>query len=246
MRHARCPTHGSCALARELEATMSRTEPTSSERTLGELATAYPGAAKVFHRYGLDFCCGGEQSLAQACVADGLDPEEVMHEVEILAANASDEVRWDSRPLDELVEHILERYHAPLRTELPRLVELASKVERVHADKPERPAGLADLLAEMQSAVEGHLAKEEQILFPLIVAGHGRRAYMPVQVMIKEHEDHGQNLRRVRELTNDLQLPEHACASWRELYRSLEELERELMDHIHLENNILFPRALAA
>jgi len=105
--------------------------------------------------------------------------------------------------------------------------------------------GLADLLTEVRTAVESHLAKEEQILFPLIVAGRGRTAHMPVQVMMQEHEDHGQNLRRIREITSDLTVPEHACASWRELYRALGELEVELMDHIHLENNILFPRVLA-
>jgi regulator of cell morphogenesis and NO signaling len=98
---------------------------------------------------------------------------------------------------------------------------------------------------DIRTAVESHLGKEEQILFPLILAGRGQNARMPVQMMIQEHEDHGRNLHRIRELTNNLQLPDYACASWRELYRALAELEVELMDHIHLENNILFPRALA-
>jgi regulator of cell morphogenesis and NO signaling len=129
--------------------------------------------------------------------------------------------------------------------ELPRLIYLAGKVEDAHAGKPECPQGLRDLLEEIQTAVESHLAKEEQILFPLILAGRGRNAHMPVNVMIQEHEDHGQNLQRIRTITRNLELPESACATWRELYRSLGQLEIELMDHIHLENNILFPRALA-
>jgi regulator of cell morphogenesis and NO signaling len=124
-------------------------------------------------------------------------------------------------------------------------VELAGQVERAHVDKPDCPRGLSDLLADVQAAVESHLSKEEKILFPLILAGRGQTAHMPVQAMIHEHEDHGQNLIRIRKLTKDLKLPEYACASWRELYRALGELEVELMDHIHLENNILFPRALA-
>jgi regulator of cell morphogenesis and NO signaling len=95
-----------------------------------------------------------------------------------------------------------------------------------------------------RAAVDSHLAKEEQILFPLILSGRGKTAHMPVQVMMQEHEDHGQNLQRIRELTSNLQIPDYACASWRELYRSLAQLEVELMDHIHLENNILFPRVL--
>jgi regulator of cell morphogenesis and NO signaling len=214
-------------------------------QTLGELAAAIPAAARVFHRYGLDFCCGGRQSLEQACAAERLDAEAVLREIEASAASEPEETRWDRRPIEELIHHILDRYHAPLKTEIPRLVDLARKVEEVHADKPECPAGLADLLAEVRAAVESHLAKEEQILFPLILAGRGQTAHMPVQVMMQEHEDHGRNLQRIRELTHDLQIPEYACASWRELYRSLAQLEVELMDHIHLENNILFPRALA-
>jgi regulator of cell morphogenesis and NO signaling len=217
----------------------------STEQTLGELVTAIPAAARVFHRYGLDFCCGGKQSLEEACAAERLDPEAVIQEIETTAASGQEEVRWGQRPLEELIQHILDRYHAPLKTEIPRLIDLARKVEDVHGDKPDCPAGLADLLTEVRAAVESHLAKEEQILFPLILSGRGQMAHMPVQVMMQEHEDHGQNLRRIRELTNDLQIPDYACASWRELYRSLAQLEVELMDHISLENNILFPRALA-
>jgi regulator of cell morphogenesis and NO signaling len=155
------------------------------------------------------------------------------------------EIRWAERPLDELIWHVLDRYHAPLRREIPRLIELSRLVERVHADRPDRPPGLADLLEEVHQAVEGHLAKEEKILFPLILAGRGQMAHMPVQVMVQEHEDHGQSLRRIRGLTKGFRPPEDACASWCELYRALARFEVELMDHIDLENNILFPRALA-
>ncbi len=216
----------------------------TNEQTLGALVAERPAAARVLHRYGLDYCCGGEQSLSQACSADGVDPEAVLREIEEIGAEEPARVRWDRQPLEALVAHILERYHAPLRSELPRLIELAGKVESVHAERPDRPKGLADFLMEVRSSVESHLAKEEQILFPLIVSGRGALAHMPVQVMTREHEDHGRSLRRIRELTNDLELPEGACASWRELYRALTQLEVDLMDHIHLENNVLFPRAL--
>ena len=216
----------------------------TTHQSLGDLVTANPAAARVFHRHGLDYCRGGSQSLAQACAAEGLDAQVILRELEATASSEAVVARWDQRPINELIQHILDRYHAPLRAELPRIVALARQVARVHADKPDRPAELADLLSDVQAAVESHLAKEEQILFPLILSGRGHSAHMPVQVMLQEHEDHGKNLRRIRELTNDLQLPPDACASWRELYRSLAELEVELMDHIHLENNILFPRAL--
>jgi len=216
------------------------------ETSLGELAATYPPAAKVFHQHGLDFCCGGKQSLEHACVAKGVDAHAVLREIEAAGLKTDREVRWDRQPLDALIQHILTRYHTPLKTELLRIVAMAAKVDRVHADKPDCPTGLAELMVEVHNAVESHLQKEELILFPLILAGRGNLAHSPVQVMNQEHDDHGANLRRIRELTNDHQPPEYACGTWRELYRSLSELEVELMDHIHLENNILFPRALAS
>lgn len=217
----------------------------TTEQTLGDLVTASPSAAKVFQRHDLDYCCGGKVTLAQACAAKGLDSEAVLREVDAAArTQAEGEGLWGDRPLRELVQHILDRYHARLWSELPGLVELARRVERVHADKPSCPRGLAALLAEVREAVESHLTKEEKILFPLIVSGRGALATMPVQVMVQEHEDHGANLRRIRELTRHFKAPREACASWRELYRALAELEVELMDHIHLENSILFPRTL--
>jgi regulator of cell morphogenesis and NO signaling len=152
---------------------------------------------------------------------------------------------WDERPLPDLIQHILDRYHAPLRADLPRLIQLARDVEQVNAQRSDGPVGLADLLVEVREAVESHLAKEEQILFPLILAGRGPMAHMPVQVMVQEHHDHGQNLRRIREITDDLRVPADAGASWRDLYRALGDLESDLLDHISLENDVLFPRALA-
>jgi len=225
--------------------TIRRSVIKTTEQTLGDLVAAFPAAARIFHRYGIDYCCGGNQSLRQACAAKDIDAEAVFREVEAAQAKEKDDIRWDQRSIEELVQHIIDRYHGPLRTELPRLIELASFVERAHADKPDRPEGLKDLLIGVRAAVESHLVKEEEILFPFILAGGGPTAHMPVQVMVREHEDHGKNLRRIRELTGDLTVPEHACATWRELYRSLGEFEVELMEHIHLENNILFPRALA-
>lgn len=217
----------------------------TTEQTLGEVVAANPAAARIFHRHRLDFCCGGTQSLAQACAVSGLDPEAVLREIDAAGTDEREDVRWDQRSLDDLVRHILDRYHAPLRTEIPRLIDLARRVEHVHADKPDCPKGLADLLSDVREAVDGHLGKEEGILFPLILAGRGQMARMPVQVMLQEHDDHGRSLHRIRELTHDFHLPEHACASWRELYRSLAQLEVDLTDHIHMENNTLFPRALA-
>jgi len=213
--------------------------------TLGDLVTENPAAAAVLHRHKLDFCCGGRRTVADACAEASLDPDVLLGEIEALEQEGSDKpVRWDEQSLEQLMDHIVTRYHDALRADLPQLVELAQKVEEVHADKPSCPFGLASLLEQVWESVQSHLAKEEQVLFPVIRAGKGRWAHGPVQAMFVEHEDHGRNLARIRQLTADLTPPAEACESWRELYRSLQRLEAELMDHIHLENNILFLRAL--
>ncbi len=213
--------------------------------TLADIVTQQPEAAKVFARHGLDFCCHGQRPLDEACGERGLSAEAVMREVDA-AGSVAEAGRWDERPLPELIDHILERYHAPLLDDIDALITMARKVESVHAAKRSVPTGLAAHLEGVRAAVETHLAKEEQILFPMIKSGQGAMASMPVKVMMREHEDHGANLQRIRAKTNDLVLPDEACATWRALYSGLEKLEMDLFEHIHLENNVLFPRALVS
>lgn len=215
------------------------------EDTLATLATKHPGASRVFQRHGLDFCCHGNISLADACEQHTLDPSALLTELAAEAATADAPlIAWDEKPLPELVDFILSHYHEPLRSELPRLSALARKVERVHREKATVPVGLADHLEKMLDSLERHMNKEEQVLFPAINAGRGRQAVMPVQVLEHEHEDHAEELARLRELANGFAPPEEACTTWRALYLGLEQFERELMEHIGLENNVLFPRAL--
>jgi regulator of cell morphogenesis and NO signaling len=221
--------------------TQSPIRPTQS---VGELASTRPGASRVFHRHGLDFCCGGHTTLADACAAACLDVASVMDEIRAEETVSGDFERWTERPLPEVIDHILERFHEPHRLEVPRLLEMARKVERVHAEKSTCPRGLAEHLAKMQEELELHMQKEEQVLFPLLRQGRGRMAAMPIQVMEEEHQDHGRNLERLRELTNDYTPPAEACGTWNALYLGLDELQRELMEHISIENNVLFPRAL--
>lgn len=214
--------------------------------TLADIATTHPGAAGVFYRHGLDFCCGGRRSLAEACSARGLDAAAVLDEVAREAAANPAGTRWDVEPLPALITFIVETYHRRLREALPDLVRMAKKVELRHADKAACPRGLADHLAAMHGSVLEHLAKEEQVLFPMILAGQGRLAVGPVHVMEVEHDEHARDLRTMRQLTGDMEAPQEACPTWRALYLGLQQLERELMEHIHLENNVLFSRALAA
>lgn len=212
--------------------------------TLGELATHHPGSMQVFLRHGLDFCCGGSRTLVDACQARGLDAAAVAAEITAAEEVPSAE-RHDSKPLPELIELILTRYHEPLRADLPVLIEAAQRVERVHAAKPTCPKGLAAQLQRLDGELQHHLAKEEQVLFPAIRSGsRGHQVHMPIRVMMQDHEDHGADLAQLRELTGDFTPPPEACGTWRALYAGLAKLERELMEHIHIENNILFPRAL--
>ncbi len=213
--------------------------------TLAEIAVTYPAAARVFYQNRLDFCCGGRKSLADACRDRGLDAQAILDDITRQDTNAPPSVRWDKAPLPELVDHIVSRYHQGLREELPNLVRMARLVEARHADKAAYPAGLTALLERIQTSVLDHLEKEEGILFPTIARGVGARAAGPVHVMEVEHEHHKTDLLQIRALTADLVPPAHACTTWRALYLALQQFEQELMDHIHLENNILFRRALA-
>jgi regulator of cell morphogenesis and NO signaling len=211
--------------------------------TLSEIATRHPAASRVLHRHGLDFCCGGRRPFAEACQERGLAAEAILAEIETEDAGAPP-AGWDERPLADLIEHLVGFYHRRLRSELPELIALAARVETRHRAKPSCPRGLAAHLAGMHESVLEHLAKEERVLFPLILSGRGALAAAPINVMEVEHEDHRATLQRTRQLTAGLVAPADACTTWRALYLRLEELERELMEHIHLENNVLFCRAL--
>lgn len=212
---------------------------------LADIARQHPAATRVFLRHHLDFCCGGRRTLAEACARAGLDATAIARELAAESAVPED-VAWELRPQSELIAHILDRFHDGLRRDMPPLIAAARKVERVHAEKPAVPAGLADELETFWAEMQSHMMKEENVLFPMLSRGaRGPQVHMPVRVMEDEHDAHGAHLQRIRELAYDFQIPAHACATWSALYRGLEHVEAELMQHIHLENNVLFPRATA-
>ena len=208
------------------------------QRSLGEIAVSLPGATAVFRRHKLDFCCGGAESLGGAARRKGIDPAPIAAELARLSPQPG--ALPDS--VDGLVAHVLERYHAAHRRELPELRKLAARVEAVHAGHPAVPAGLADLLARMQGELESHMQKEEQVLFPLMRAGGHPMIAHPIGMMRHEHDSHGQELAALAALTHDMTPPDGACNSWRALYAGLGKLAEDLTEHIHIENNILFPR----
>jgi regulator of cell morphogenesis and NO signaling len=213
--------------------------------SLADIARTTPSSTRVFLRHHLDFCCGGRRTLAEACQRAGLDATTIVAELEEEARRDSTELHWETRSQSELADYIEARFHAALRRDMPPLIEAARKVERVHAEKPDVPKGLGALLSELFSEMEHHMAKEERVLFPMIRrGGSGEMMYMPISAMETEHEAHGVTLAAIRKLTNDLAPPVDACATWRALYDGLARVEADLMQHIHLENNILFQRAL--
>jgi regulator of cell morphogenesis and NO signaling len=213
---------------------------------VGRIAADYPISTRVFARYGIDYCCGGGVPLSEACESRGLDAAMVVEEIEReVGPQRGVEERWSDAPLSDLVTHVLAAYHQPLKEELPRLETMARKVLQVHGDKePEMLTEVFALCQRLRAELEPHMEKEEQILFPLIQRGQGFLADGPIAVMREEHEDTGAALRRLRELTNDYEVPPRACNTWRALWHGLAALEQSLHEHIHLENNILFPRAL--
>ena len=219
-----------------------------SDSIVGQLAAEHPLATRVFHRHGIDFCCDGGRKLQEACAAQGVDTGMVLEEIRRELSNTTiPEERWGQAPLEDLVQHILVAYHGPLKEELPRLESMARKVLEVHGDKdPETLSEVVEVYAGLKAELSQHMVKEEQILFPMIEQGQGAMAGAPVSVMKDEHDSAGGALRRLRELTKDYQVPPGACNTWRALWHGLAALEESLHQHIHLENNILFPRALGS
>jgi regulator of cell morphogenesis and NO signaling len=217
-----------------------------ADTPVGQIASEHPIATRVFARHQIDFCCGGGRPISEICEGKGLDIATILDEIENeLADTDVDLARWNDAPLPELIDHIVSTYHRALDEELPRLEFMARKVLRVHGDKaPEVLPALVSTLLDLKAELEQHMVKEEEILFPMILAGQGSAASAPISVMEQEHESAGAALRRLRELTDDYRVPDGACNTWQALWHGLASLEGDMHQHIHLENNILFPRSL--
>jgi regulator of cell morphogenesis and NO signaling len=204
---------------------------------IGEIAVQLPGATVIFRKHKLDYCCGGAISLAGAVERRGIALADVERQLAALIPQPTD-LPDDS---NRMIDLIISRYHDTHRRELPELIQLARRVERVHAQHPDVPAGLAEFLEQMNDDLGSHMQKEELVLFPMIRAEHPMVS-VPIAAMQAEHVDHGRSLEHLAELTHDMQPPDGACGSWRALYSGLNKLSNDLVDHIHIENNILFPR----
>jgi regulator of cell morphogenesis and NO signaling len=229
-----------------------------STTQVAEVAAAHPATIRVFQRHGVDFCCGGKRPLGEVCGEQGLAFEALKGDLEQAIAGAPpDERSWRDAPLAELVQHIVDRYHVWLRAELPRLGAMMDKVLGVHGARHAELAAVAHTFRALVDDLGPHMMKEERVLFPFIVrleagAAHGQApeegcfgtVENPIRVMEADHEAVRELLLRLRGHTSGFTPPEDACNTYRGLYHGFGELERELHEHIHIENNVLHPRAL--
>lgn len=226
-----------------------------SQRSVGELVAEQPNRAVVLERFGIDYCCGGNRSLSEACCERGIDPNQVLVEFERCPERSErSEPATASLTIAELTAHIVSVHHARLRKELPRIERLVEKCVAAHGARDARLLLLLDEFQSFADDLEIHMMKEERVLFPLaegyergIVPSplHCGGIEFPIAVIESEHRDVAEALARFRKLTDDFTAPKDACATWRELIRSLRDLERDMHFHIHEENNLLHPHALA-
>lgn len=225
-------------------------------KTVRELVLENPAAARVFERLGIDYCCGGNKPLVEACSAANLQVNEVVAALK-KAEPANAERDWREAPLSELAEYIVARHHAFTREETSRLEQLILKVAGVHGKNHPELLRVRSIFRELSQELTMHMMKEEQMLFPYIAemeAEVSRKRPVPpamfgtvqnpVRMMMMEHDSAGEALRGLREATNGYTVPADACVSYQTLYQALGAFEADLHQHIHLENNILFPRAV--
>jgi regulator of cell morphogenesis and NO signaling len=227
-----------------------------AETTVGELVVERPSRARVFERLGIDYCCGGKKPLQQVCDERNLDYAAVVGELDReqqAAPSAAGERNWAAASVTDLCDHIEQTHHQYLKQELPRVEVLAARVATRHGDKRPSLVEVRQVFAELQAELESHMMKEERVLFPLcrqldvadeLPAMHCGSVGNPIEVMIREHEHAGDALARLRVLTDGYSCPTDACNTYRALFDALAHLERDLHEHVHKENNILFPQAI--
>lgn len=222
------------------------------------VATDFRTAA-VFQKHGLDFCCGGGRPIAEAAEAKGIDCGAVVADLELIAATpANGTPKFNLWDLDMLVDYIVANHHAYVREALPTVLAHVEKVARVHGENHPETIAVANAFRRVAAELSQHMQKEEMILFPyikrLVMAQRGEvtppsapfgSVANPIAMMEHEHQSAGDEMAEIRELTSGYQPPEDACTTYRVSYQELHAFELDLHQHVHLENNILFPKAIA-
>jgi regulator of cell morphogenesis and NO signaling len=227
-----------------------------NSKTIREIALEKPQTTRVFEEFKIDYCCGGRRPFAEACLEAGVDPRLVADKLAAVLTNEANDYPEKKTPSD-LIDYIVDKHHVFTRNELERLTALMEKVCRKHGAHQPELFELQSILAALNDDLTVHMRKEEMVLFPYIktlensfarnlsvLPPHFRTVQNPVRMMLEEHDAAGDFLRRMREKSGDYQVPPEACPSFKALYSGLEDLERDLHRHIHLENNVLFPQAI--
>ncbi len=230
----------------------------SATQTVRDIALQQPTSIRVFEHFGLNFCCGGRIPLAEACAASNLEVDAVLAALEAAANGPAPHTEdWSRSTLEALSQHIVATHHAYAKAELPRLALLAQKVVHRHGDtQPELPL-IQSTLAQLDAELTHHFAKEETVLFPYITQLERSAATAttpprhcfgtlanPIAMMTQEHDAASELLAQIRQLSHEFTTPIGACPTYCAFYQGLSEFEQDLHHHIHLENNLLFPRAL--
>jgi regulator of cell morphogenesis and NO signaling len=240
---------------------MAKTTTPTTEKTVRELALENPAATRVFEKLGIDYCCGGNKSLDEACRAANLNTNQVLDSLEMAGQSAravQKDRNWQTEALADLIAHIKNTHHKYTREEIARLGPLFDKVCSVHGKNHPELLQIRGVFQGLAQELTTHLMKEEMVLFPYIVRMEESvlqrepvlpppfgSVQNPVSMMEHEHDSAGNALRAMRAASNNYSAPDDACVSYQTLYKALAELETDLHRHIHLENNILFPRAVA-
>jgi regulator of cell morphogenesis and NO signaling len=230
----------------------------STETRVNEIALSNPGARRVLEDAGVDYCCGGAKSLQDACIHAGVTADEILKRLRQNCELAGPgDTEWTSAPLMELTRHIRERHHQYVRDSIPRVLALLAKIREKHGGKHREIEEIEKLFGGVAREMTVHMQKEEQILFPYIDAlersarGNGsveppffQTVRNPIHAMMKEHDSAGELVKRIRKESAEYTAPADACTSYKATYRELRQFEEDLHLHVHLENNILFPRAV--
>jgi len=232
----------------------------ATTKTVGEIAAAMPSATREFEKLGIDYCCGGSRTLGEACAQANISIDEALTRLEksLASTQPGESSDWQNQLLADLIAHITSTHHVFVREEGPRIEALAAKVVGVHGKNHPELLQVQQTFSALAEELRVHLMKEEQVLFPYVlrmeesvVAGEPAPPAMfgsvvnPVRMMMQEHDGAGDSLRSLRAITSDYKLPEDACISYGTLYQAIQGFEADLHQHIHLEINILFPRAVA-
>lgn len=229
-----------------------------SSAKVAEIVEQAPGSIRLFEEVGIDYCCGGAKSLGESCRQSGVSLELILGKLNELRGRVADaEHGWQAAPLSELVQHIVKTHHEYVRNEIPRLQSLLEKVNGRHSHVHPELIAVKLVFGQVAEEMLDHMQKEERVLFPYIVrleqssregslppaTAFGSVA-RPVECMMRDHAKAGKEMLEIRELSGEFTLPQQACHSFRGLYDGLREFEQDLHYHVHLENNVLFPRAV--